>query len=100
MFIGEVSVVARTNSTELEDVRRPRIIEPPGTPLLWRVLKMRNAFAGLTGVPSVAVFVPLPVLVSVPLCTPLMAACAAEVKTRFRSLPDWLNEKVPAPSGF
>ena len=100
MFMVEVSVVARTNSTELEFTRRPRIIEPPGTPLLWRVLKIRNEFVGFTPTPSVTVFVPLPVLVNVPLCTVLTAASVAEVKMRFKSLPDWLNVNVPAPTLF
>ena len=40
MFIVKVSVVARTNSRVLELTSRPRIIEPPGTPLLWREMKM------------------------------------------------------------
>jgi len=34
MFIVDVSAVVRTNSTELDDASRPRIIEPPGTLLL------------------------------------------------------------------
>src|SRR5580692_11715008 len=40
MFIVLVSVVARTNSTVFDDAMRPRSIEPPGTLLLWRVLKI------------------------------------------------------------
>ena len=100
MFIAEVSEVTRTNSTELEEAILPRIIEPPGELLSWREVKIKNAFAGFTGVPSVTVFVPLPELVNAPLCTPWIVAGAAVVKIKFRSFPDWVMAKLPAPSEF
>ena len=54
----------------------------------------------MTGVGSVTVLVPLPVLVSAPLWTSLKVAAAAVVKTKSMLLPTWVSAKDPAPSEF
>ena len=100
MFMVVLSVVARMNCTVFDEVRVPAIMEPPGTGLLLAVLKMRKALEGLTAFGSVTELVPLPELVSTPLCTSLKVAGRAVVKTRLMLSPACARVKDPAPSEF
>jgi hypothetical protein len=81
-----------------DEAMRPRIREPPGTLLLLRVLKMRNAFVGVTGVSRVTMLGPLPVLVSVSLWTSFDRDRCGE--NQIYVIARRLKENVPAPSGF
>jgi hypothetical protein len=65
MVIVDVSSVTRANSSVVALAMRPRITDPTGRLLEWRVLKRRNAFAGSTDV-IVTVTVPLAELVVEP----------------------------------
>src|SRR5215831_15955287 len=68
MAAGAASEVTRSNSIVVDDCRRPRTVDAPGSALLLRVWKTRNDFVVSTGA-IVRVWIPFAVLTAVPDCT-------------------------------